>query len=98
MNETTHVGAVIEGPVLRNGYDRRLVVGRGVDRADAVGTCWNTCGDVHAEDTIHGGIIDTLYKAVSRADNGNWEQTLKKVNLVGSFGVVWVRDVKGSMT
>lgn len=46
--------------MLRNRDDHRLVVGRRVDRAHAVGSCGDTGGNVHGEDTVNSSSIDTL--------------------------------------
>lgn len=60
VSEKTHVDLVIEGPVLSNGHEDRLMVGSAVDGGETVGARGKTRRDGRGELTVDGGGVQAL--------------------------------------
>lgn len=54
------VDTVIEGTMLSNGDNNRLMIGRRVDRAKTISTIGNTGSDINTEDTVHSSSVNTF--------------------------------------
>lgn len=56
----THVNSIVQGTVLSDGNDERLVVSSGVDRRKLVHSSGQSFGDISSEDTVDSSSVKTL--------------------------------------